>query len=208
MLGSGGDDWANYASWHLGIHDDQTPKTKAYYGYPFGKDGKVYQSALDAIRSRASQQNEADVFNAAGKLLDSLKKEATVTGKAYSRLDVKAVQEDDESYTITGIASTPTPDRMGDVVEPMGAKFQLPMPLLWQHQATMPVGTVNFAKPTKTGIPFTATLPKVKEAGNLKDRIDEAIQSIKYKMVTAVSIGFQALQGGIENLKDGGYRFN
>lgn len=42
--------------------------------------------------------------------------------------------------TITGTASTPTTDRMGDVVEPMGAKFKTPMPLLWQHESDKPVG--------------------------------------------------------------------
>jgi hypothetical protein len=41
--------------------------------------------------------------------------------RAYSILDVKEMTEGDEFVTITGIASTPTPDRMGDVVEPMGA---------------------------------------------------------------------------------------
>lgn len=58
--------------------------------------------------------------------------------------------------TVEGVASTPTADRMGDVVEPMGAKFQTPMPLLWQHEHDKPVGHVTFAKPTKAGIPFKA----------------------------------------------------
>lgn len=81
------------------------------------------------------------------------------------------------------------------------------MPLLWQHSHDQPVGHVTFAKPTKTGIPFTAQLPIIKEAGRLKDRVDEAIQSMKYKLVAAVSIGFRALKGGAEVMKDGGYHF-
>src|SRR5690606_3676232 len=97
--------------------------------------------------------------------------------------------------------------RMSDVVEPMGAVFKLPMPLLWQHNADKPVGNVRFAKPTKDGIPYVATLPKVKEAGALKDRIDEAVQSIKYRLVAAVSIGFRAMKDGVEPLKSGGLRF-
>lgn len=126
---------------------------------------------------------------------------------AYSRLDVKEIVEKDDNWIITGIASTPTPDRVGDVVEPLGAKFKLPMPLIWMHQSQKPVGLVKFAKPTKDGIPYTAELPKVKEAGMLKDRIDEAVQSIKYKLVAAVSIGFSAVEGKVEMLKSGGLRF-
>jgi HK97 family phage major capsid protein len=126
---------------------------------------------------------------------------------AYSRLDVKAVTEDEDHYVITGIASTPTPDRMGDIVEPLGAKFKLPMALLWMHLSQKPVGLVTFAKPTKDGIPYVAKLPKVKEAGTLKDRIEEAVQSIKYKLVAAVSIGFASVEGKVEMLKNGGLRF-
>lgn len=81
------------------------------------------------------------------------------------------------------------------------------MPLLWQHQSGAPVGNVTFAKPTKQGIPFVAQLPIIKEAGNLKDRVDEAIQSLKYKLVAAVSIGFRALKDGVERIEGGGYKF-
>jgi len=90
----------------------------------------------------------------------------------------------------------------------MGAKFATPMPLLWQHQHAAPVGQVTFAKPQKNGIPFKGRLPKIKEAGRLKERVDEAIQSIQYGLVTAVSIGFQALKDGYEFMESGGIKFN
>jgi len=124
--------------------------------------------------------------------------------RAYSLLTVKGVSEAPNEWVITGVASTPSTDRMGDQVDPMGAKFKTPMPLLWQHQSGQPVGRVEFATPTKTGIPFVAHLPKVAEAGVLKDRIDEAVQSIKYRLVSAVSIGFRALEGGVERIKETG----
>jgi HK97 family phage prohead protease len=114
------------------------------------------------------------------------------------------VAEAANEWVITGMASTPTTDRMGDQVDPMGAKFKTPMPLLWQHDSHRPVGRVEFAKPTKAGLPFVAHLPKVAEAGVLKDRIDEAVQSIKYRLVSAVSIGFRALEGGVETIKETG----
>lgn len=125
--------------------------------------------------------------------------------RAYSVLTVKAV--DGEQRIIRGIASTPSPDRMGDVVEPLGAKFKTPMPLLWQHQHDKPVGHVTFAQPNKDGIPFEAKLASIDEPGALKDRVDEAWQSVKSGLVTAVSIGFQAIDGAYERLKDGGLRF-
>lgn len=127
--------------------------------------------------------------------------------RAYSVLETKSIDDGAEFVTIRGIASTPTTDRMGDIVEPMGAKFKTPMPLLWQHQHEQPVGHVTFAKPTEKGIPFEAVLPVIKEAGRLKDRVDEAIHSLKYQLVAAVSIGFRAVEGQIERLKTGGLRF-
>lgn len=127
--------------------------------------------------------------------------------KAYSALHVKDVSQDDEFVYIKGVASTPTVDRMGDSVNPLGAQFKTPMPLLLQHRHDSPVGEVTYAKPTKQGIPFEARLPVVKEAGKLKDRVDEAIHSLKYKLINFVSIGFRALDGEVERLEDGGLLF-
>ena len=126
--------------------------------------------------------------------------------RAYSVLNVKAVDEADGFVNIEGIASTPTTDRYGDVVEPLGAQFKTPMPLLWQHRHSEPVGHVTFAAPTKKGIPFKARLPMIAEAGKLKERVDEAIHSLKYELVSAVSIGFRAVEGAVERI-DTGFRF-
>lgn len=123
--------------------------------------------------------------------------------RAYSLLTVKGVDED--ARVITGIATTPATDRVGDIVEPLGVSFKNPLPFLWQHQHDKPIGTVKFGKPTKEGIPFEATLPKVEEAGVLKDRIEEAWQSIKLKLVRAVSIGFRAIEYAF--MDEGGIRF-
>lgn len=127
--------------------------------------------------------------------------------RAYIALEQKAITEDREFVTIRGIASTPTTDRMGDIVEPLGAKFTLPMKLLLQHDHNMPVGNVTFANPTAKGIPFEAKLPVITEPGRLKDRVDEAIHSLKYDLISAVSIGFKAVADKVERLKDGGLRF-
>lgn len=123
--------------------------------------------------------------------------------RAYSILTVKAIEEDQR--IIRGVATTPSPDRVGDIVEPLGVKFKNPMPLLWQHQADKPVGTVKFDKPTKDGITFEAKLANVDEPGTLKDRIDEAWQSVKAGLVRAVSIGFRSLEHAF--MENGGIRF-
>jgi HK97 family phage major capsid protein/HK97 family phage prohead protease len=123
--------------------------------------------------------------------------------RAYSLLTVKAVSEDQR--VINGIATTPTPDRVGDIVEPMGVAFKNPLPLLHQHNSREPVGTVKFGKPTKDGIPFEAKLPVINEPGALKERVDTAWGEVKLGLVRGVSIGFRALEYSI--MDDGGYRF-
>jgi HK97 family phage major capsid protein/HK97 family phage prohead protease len=123
--------------------------------------------------------------------------------RAYSILHTRGM--DDDQRTIEGIATTPSADRMGDVVESTGAKYTIPMPLLWQHKSDEPVGHVEFARPTKDGIPFRARIAKIAEPGELQNRTDMAWQSVKSGLVKAVSIGFRSLDH--EVMKDGGLRF-
>ena len=123
---------------------------------------------------------------------------------AYSLLEVKALNE--EKREITGVATTPEPDRVGDIVEPMGVKFKNPLPLLWQHDHEKPVGTVKFEKPTKDGIRFVATLPVIAEEGKLKEMVDLAWQAVKARLVRGVSIGFRPLE--YSYLDSGGIRFS
>jgi len=123
--------------------------------------------------------------------------------RAYSLLTLKAV--DEEKRILTGTATTPEPDRMGDIVESAGIKFKNPMPLLWQHRHAEPVGTVQFDKPTKDGVSFTASLPQIPEEGVLRNRIEEAWQSVKHKLVRGVSIGFRPIE--YSWMDNGGIRF-
>jgi HK97 family phage prohead protease len=126
--------------------------------------------------------------------------------RAYAILHVKTV--DSERRVISGIATTPEPDRAGDIIEPLGVTFTNPLPLLLFHDTHKPVGFTTFDKPTKTGIGFQATIPTIDEPGTLKDRVDEAWQSVKSGLVSGVSIGFRAIEhafmeesGGIHFLK-------
>lgn len=123
--------------------------------------------------------------------------------RAYSLLEIKAL--DDDKRLISGMATTPEPDRVGDIVEPLGASYASEIPFLWQHQHDKPVGIARLGKATKAGIPFTAEFPVIAEPGPLKDLVDTAWQSIKAKLVRAVSIGFRAIE--YSQLDSGGLRF-
>jgi HK97 family phage prohead protease len=125
--------------------------------------------------------------------------------RSYSLLQIKSVNDDER--VIEGIATSSAPDRMGDVVEPLGVTFKNPLVLLHQHDAERPVGQVKFDKPTKDGVRFRATLPRIDEPGPLKDRVDTAWGEVKAGLVRAVSIGFRVMEGGYEVLKSGGLRF-
>lgn len=125
--------------------------------------------------------------------------------RAYSLITVKAF--DPVLRTLEGIASTPTADRMGDVIEPLGATFAADLPLLLFHDTRQPVGRVALQAPTAGGIAFRATLPEIAAPGRLRDRIDEAWDSVKAGLIRGVSIGFRPLENGIEMLKGGGLRF-
>ena len=125
--------------------------------------------------------------------------------KAFSLLTVKAV--DDERRIVTGIASTPTVDRQDDVVVPEGAIIRSGINLHLYHSHNLPVGNVKFGKPTKAGIPFEATIPTVAEEGTVRERVNEAWHSVKYRLLGAVSIGFRVLEDGVERMKNGGLKY-
>jgi HK97 family phage prohead protease len=111
--------------------------------------------------------------------------------KAYSTLQIKSVTDTDDERIITGIATTPSTDRDDDILEPLGAKFILPIPLLSHHNHSQPIGEVIQAEVTAGGILITAKIAKIDEVGKLKDRIDEAWQSIKSGLVKGLSVGFK-----------------
>jgi HK97 family phage major capsid protein/HK97 family phage prohead protease len=128
--------------------------------------------------------------------------------RAYSVLTIKSI--DPTKRTIVGLATSPEPDRVGDIVEPKGVKFKNPLPLLLHHDKTMPVGLARFDRPTDDGITFTAQFPEIPTPGALRDRVDEALQSVQAGLIRGVSIGFRALgdiDESIEFLRSGGVRF-
>jgi HK97 family phage major capsid protein/HK97 family phage prohead protease len=120
--------------------------------------------------------------------------------RAYSVLELKSV--DLEARTITGIASTPTPDRAGDIFEPRGATFAAEIPLLLHHDKQRPVGRARL-QIADDALLFEATLPRVETPGSLQDRLEETFQSLTAGLLKGVSIGFRPLKDGVKRLKSG-----
>ena len=123
---------------------------------------------------------------------------------AHSHFLVKTVDAD--KRIITGIATTPTPDVYGDVVEPDGAEYKLPLPLLWQHDARGPVGEVFAAKTTPEGIEIKARIAQTETPGTVKTRLDDAWESLKLGLVKGLSIGFRSIEESYDKAT-GGYHF-
>jgi HK97 family phage major capsid protein/HK97 family phage prohead protease len=121
--------------------------------------------------------------------------------RAYAILEIKSYDEDyeDKPRKFKGIATTPATDRVGDIVEPKGAEFKLPIPLLWQHDARQPIGWITAAKVTDKGIEIEGEVARVPanmaaDSGSLKARLDEAWSMMKMQLVRGLSIGFSALE--------------
>lgn len=122
--------------------------------------------------------------------------------RAYSQFEIKSV--DEERRIIEGIASSPSTDRMGDVVEPLGAVIRRfpdgtpDVPIKWQHGKDPRVGEVGVghlltATPTAKGIPVRLQIEKETEPGLLKDTLDFVWGAIKKRLVRGLSIGFRAI---------------
>lgn len=117
--------------------------------------------------------------------------------RVYSLFEVKSFNE--EARTFDGIATTPSTDRMDDVVDPMGGNFSLPIPLLWQHgkgSITDPVGWVTEARATKSGIAVKGSIakPGLDYPQGLRDDLNKAWVLVRDKLVRGLSIGFNALE--------------
>lgn len=112
--------------------------------------------------------------------------------RAYSTFKLKNVNLDKRE--IVGLASSPSTDRMGDIVVQEGAVMNLPVPFLLQHDVERPLGSVVSAKQTSDGILIKATIAKPDTPGPLADRLSEAWDSIRLGLIRGLSIGFQPIE--------------
>ena len=114
--------------------------------------------------------------------------------RAYATIEIKAATEDGKKRRFTGIASTPETDRMGDIVEPRGAEFKLPIPLLWQHDSRSPIGWITKARVTDAGIEVEGEVASMDDDpdSDLGKQLKTYWQYIKSGLVRGLSIGFNA----------------
>jgi len=103
MLGADGDNWDEYSKYHLGINSEAESDTKAYYSFPFGKDGKLYASAIRAIRSRAAQSKDTAIFDAAAPMMELIQEKE----------NDMAEHEDDKKIDEDALEATPQEDEQG-----------------------------------------------------------------------------------------------
>ena len=116
---------------------------------------------------------------------------------AFSNLTIKSF--DDDLGIIRGIASTPATDRAGDIVEPLGASFTLPLALLHEHDRKAPLGWVTDAKPTPAGVEFEARIAK-----DADESISKVWRLVKAGLIPHVSVGFNPTDA---EPTETGYRF-
>jgi hypothetical protein len=119
LLGEDGDDWITYSTWFLGEDTSAKEKTKQRYEYPFGKNGKIYKSALDDIRSRAAAEGATKIFESAGDLLDLINDSDGDPDRSVRRLprgtietrlaDIKSSSYDAETRTVEAVLSAGAP---------------------------------------------------------------------------------------------------
>jgi HK97 family phage major capsid protein/HK97 family phage prohead protease len=108
--------------------------------------------------------------------------------RAYSVIDFRSV--DDEKRIIEGIASTPAVDSYQTILEPQGAEFKLPLPVLYQHNSRQPIGKVIDAKVSKDGIRVRLQIAKA----GVTEFIDEAWALIREGLVRGLSVGFDPIE--------------
>lgn len=89
---------------------------------------------------------------------------------------------------LRGIATTRTLDRQGDIVEPRGGVWKLPVVVLWAHDHASPIGWVREATPTDDGIRVVC------EIAEGVGRADEIWELAEAGLAASFSIGFRPLE--------------
>lgn len=165
-----------------------------------GKD--VYRQILPIVRGRAQLKGVVvlDEPWAVVQYLAELKG-ARGGGAVSLTVGLSRVQKfvSNGKRTIRGLANSGQLDRVGDIVDPKGGSWTLPVPLLWQHQHDQPIGWVRSIDARNDGLWITAELAE----GIGKS--DEAWRAIEAGLVDSYSIGFTAYEW--DELPHGGRRF-
>mgnify|MGYP003648730412 CR=1 FL=1 len=95
-----------YGDWFLGEDREAEPDTKARFKYPFSDDfKKVSRNGLIAIRSRAAQNDETEIFDEAGRLLELVNEREEFDAACAQRItfQVQAGEVDRDAAIIKGV---------------------------------------------------------------------------------------------------------
>jgi HK97 family phage prohead protease len=122
--------------------------------------------------------------------------------RAYCVVRIKDINA---GRRFTGVASTIGTDRMGDIVMPRGMQATLPIPLLWQHDSSQPIGWVKATRTSDAAVEVDCEIADIHEPGTLRDRLNTAWQSITSGLVRGLSIGFKPLETA--RIEGGGMRY-
>lgn len=173
LLGPNGDNWTAYGQMHLALDSEADDTTKDHYKYPFGKGGQVYRSGLIAIRQRAGQQGQTNVFDAAGTLLELIDGKKSMEKKSRDcKFEIKAI---DEFGVFEGYGSVfGVKDSYNDIVLPGAFSASLAthkkngtMPaLLWQHDSDDLIGVYLEMREDSVGLYVKGRLALKTEKGN------------------------------------------
>lgn len=102
--------------------------------------------------------------------------------------------------TVEGIASVPSVDRQGDILEPKGFRWRKladgrpDVPWLMQHRHSEPIGHVEWLQARADGLRFRARMPRIDGPPALKERLDTAYAEIASGLVRGISVGFMPLK--------------
>jgi len=201
LLGDG--NWENYAKWHLGKDTDANKETKAYYKYPFGKNGKVYMSALRAIRTRAAQAGATTIFDAAGRLLNAAKAKLDKRGitmkkeiRSYHVPDDLKIRAKDgegsdgifEGYAVVwdSVDSHGTRFKKGSFTKTLQERADK-VKVLYNHLTTEPIGKPLELLEDEVGLFVRAQLTEGVQ------RADETRLNIEAEVLDTLSFGFQTI---------------
>jgi HK97 family phage prohead protease len=147
---------------------------------------KLYEQTLAQLRKEAREQGVVLLGDECSAVIRRLER---MEGGGVIRLHAP-IQKfmDGKTRAIRGFASTSQVDREGDVVVPSGMQVTLPVPLLWQHDAKQPIGSVRTAEVRGEGVWIEASLVTGVA------RADEAWTLIEGGAIDSFSIGFRGLK--------------
>jgi len=153
-----------FGKWHLGVDENADKETKGAYKYIFTSDFEnVDRAGLIAIRQRAGQQNDEEIFNAAGKVLDIIDGKSLDDENIENKIfEIKAekVGTNAGEKSIIHWISTKDIDRGGEIVDPAGmddGDFNKSPAVWYNHNYVwnpnaIPVGKSLWRKIESTGV--------------------------------------------------------